>query len=158
MLIEQLPPILIIHLKCFLYDEADGTKKLMKLINYSINLTLPKSEANDLVRVLLSSTFVFRYFSRFGEETTGTIQIVRRRTSSRRSSRERTLHHRRVSSRFTRMDPLQRCQCSSCSIESRDKSQPGQINALSSFLSSWRLKTQILLEKRWKKRTPIRFL
>ena len=57
MLIEQLPPILIIHLKCFLYDEADGTKKLMKLINYSINLTLPKSEENPFFR-RLRSTFV----------------------------------------------------------------------------------------------------
>lgn len=44
MLIEQLPPILIIHLKCFLSDDADGTKKLTKPINYSVNLILPKSE------------------------------------------------------------------------------------------------------------------
>lgn len=43
MLIEQLPPILIIHLKCFLYDDADGTKKLNKSISYSVNLTLPKN-------------------------------------------------------------------------------------------------------------------
>jgi ubiquitin carboxyl-terminal hydrolase 10 len=44
MLIEQLPPILIIHLKCFLYDESDGTKKVNKSINYTVNLTLPKSK------------------------------------------------------------------------------------------------------------------
>lgn len=44
MLIEQLPPILIIHLKCFFYDDADGTKKLNKSISYSVNLTLPKSK------------------------------------------------------------------------------------------------------------------
>ncbi|CAF1176623.1 unnamed protein product [Adineta steineri] len=43
MLIEQLPPILIIHLKCFLYDESDGTKKINKSINYTVNLTLPKN-------------------------------------------------------------------------------------------------------------------
>ena len=44
MLIEQLPLILIIHLKCFVYDDADGTKKLNKPINYSVNLTLPKGK------------------------------------------------------------------------------------------------------------------
>jgi ubiquitin carboxyl-terminal hydrolase 10 len=44
MLIEQLPPILIIHLKYFLYDEIDGTKKLNKPINYTVNLLLPKSK------------------------------------------------------------------------------------------------------------------
>jgi len=44
MLIEQLPPILIIHLKCFLYDETDGIKKLNKSINYTVNLTVPKSK------------------------------------------------------------------------------------------------------------------
>ena len=44
MLIEQLPPILIIHLKCFLYDELDGIKKINKSINYTVNLTLPKSK------------------------------------------------------------------------------------------------------------------
>ncbi|CAF0796701.1 unnamed protein product, partial [Adineta ricciae] len=43
MLIEQLPPILIIHLKCFLNDESDGTKKINKSINYTVNLTLPKT-------------------------------------------------------------------------------------------------------------------
>ncbi|CAF3573410.1 unnamed protein product [Rotaria socialis] len=42
MLIEQLPPILIIHLKCFLYDETDGIKKVNKPISYTVNLTLPK--------------------------------------------------------------------------------------------------------------------
>jgi hypothetical protein len=44
MLIEHLPPILIIHLKCFLYDETDGIKKLNKSINYTVNLTVPKSK------------------------------------------------------------------------------------------------------------------
>lgn len=48
MLIEQLPPILIIHLKCFLYDETDGIKKVNKSINYTVNLTLPKSNEKNL--------------------------------------------------------------------------------------------------------------
>ena len=54
MFIEQLPPILIIHLKCFLYDEFDGIKKINKSINYTVNLTLPRSK--------LKSGFVFPFF------------------------------------------------------------------------------------------------
>ncbi|CAF1081167.1 unnamed protein product [Didymodactylos carnosus] len=41
-LIDQLPPILIIHLKCFLYDETDNSaKKINKQLSYQVNLTLP---------------------------------------------------------------------------------------------------------------------
>ena len=46
MLIEHLPPILIIHLKCFLYDERDGVKKVNKSISYAVNLSLPKGKKN----------------------------------------------------------------------------------------------------------------
>ncbi|CAF2393832.1 unnamed protein product [Rotaria sp. Silwood2] len=50
MLIEQLPPILIIHLKCFLYEESDGTKKINKSLNYTVNLTLPKNILTEQAR------------------------------------------------------------------------------------------------------------
>ncbi|CAF3356924.1 unnamed protein product [Rotaria sp. Silwood1] len=50
MLIEQLPPILIIHLKCFLCDESDGTKKINKSISYTVNLTLPKNILTEQAR------------------------------------------------------------------------------------------------------------
>jgi ubiquitin carboxyl-terminal hydrolase 10 len=50
LLIEQLPPILIIHLKCFLYDESDGMKKINKSLNYTVNLTLPKSILTEQAR------------------------------------------------------------------------------------------------------------
>jgi len=50
MLIEQLPPILIIHLKCFLYDETDGIRKVNKSINYTVNLTLPKNILTESAR------------------------------------------------------------------------------------------------------------
>jgi ubiquitin carboxyl-terminal hydrolase 10 len=50
MLIEQLPPILIVHLKCFLYDELDGAKKIKKSISYTVNLTLPKSILTEQAR------------------------------------------------------------------------------------------------------------
>jgi len=50
MLIEQLPPILIVHLKCFLYDETDGIKKINKSVNYTVNLTLPKNILTEQAR------------------------------------------------------------------------------------------------------------
>ncbi|UJR10689.1 hypothetical protein I4U23_014883 [Adineta vaga] len=50
MLIEHLPPILIVHLKCFLYDETDGIKKLNKAVNYTVNLTLPKNILTEQAR------------------------------------------------------------------------------------------------------------
>ncbi|CAF1913676.1 unnamed protein product [Rotaria magnacalcarata] len=49
MLIEQLPPILIIHLKCF-YEESDGAKKINKSFNYTVNLTLPKGILTEQAR------------------------------------------------------------------------------------------------------------
>ncbi|CAF1421315.1 unnamed protein product [Adineta steineri] len=50
MLIEHLPPILIIHLKCFVYDETDGIKKINKSLNYTVNLTLPKNILTEQAR------------------------------------------------------------------------------------------------------------
>lgn len=41
MLFDHLPPILIIHLKSFIYDAKSGTRKLFRKINYSVNLVLP---------------------------------------------------------------------------------------------------------------------
>jgi len=61
MLIEQLPPILIVHLKCFLYDETDGIKKINKSVNYTVNLTLPKSKTREDLRVKSNESFFFRY-------------------------------------------------------------------------------------------------
>ena len=40
--LEQLPPILILHLKLFVYDKNGGSKKLLKKIDYPIDLDLPK--------------------------------------------------------------------------------------------------------------------
>jgi len=40
--IETLPPILILHLKRFQYDNAGGTQKIWKRIGYPIDLEIPK--------------------------------------------------------------------------------------------------------------------
>ena len=40
--IETLPPVLILHLKRFQYDNAGGTQKIWKKIGYPLELELPK--------------------------------------------------------------------------------------------------------------------
>ena len=40
--LDQLPPILILHLKLFIYDKDGGSKKLVKKIDYPIDLELPR--------------------------------------------------------------------------------------------------------------------
>ena len=41
--LDQLPPILILHLKQFIYTQDYGLKKLMKRIEYPIDFELPDS-------------------------------------------------------------------------------------------------------------------
>lgn len=40
--LDQLPPILILHLKLFVYDKDGGSKKLNKKIDYKVDLELPR--------------------------------------------------------------------------------------------------------------------
>jgi ubiquitin carboxyl-terminal hydrolase 10 len=40
--IETLPPVLILHLKRFQYDNTGGTQKIWKRIGYPLDLTIPK--------------------------------------------------------------------------------------------------------------------
>lgn len=48
--IDHLPPILIIHLKSFLSDSNNETKKLSKSLNYTVNLSLPKNILSEQCR------------------------------------------------------------------------------------------------------------
>uniref|UniRef100_A0A8C4WX06 Ubiquitin carboxyl-terminal hydrolase n=1 Tax=Eptatretus burgeri TaxID=7764 RepID=A0A8C4WX06_EPTBU len=41
-MLEKLPPILILHLKCFLYNKTGGSQKLMKTIEYPPDLEISK--------------------------------------------------------------------------------------------------------------------
>lgn len=41
--LDQLPPILILHLKQFVYTQDQGLKKLVKKIDYPIDFELPES-------------------------------------------------------------------------------------------------------------------
>lgn len=40
--LEELPPILILHLKCFVYDKSGGCQKLMKRVDFTSDLDLSK--------------------------------------------------------------------------------------------------------------------
>lgn len=40
--LDTLPPVLILHLKLFVYDVDGGCRKLMKKIEYPVDLELPK--------------------------------------------------------------------------------------------------------------------
>lgn len=40
--LEELPPILILHLKCFVYDKFGGCQKLMKRVEFTSDLELSK--------------------------------------------------------------------------------------------------------------------
>lgn len=40
--LEELPPVLILHLKCFIYDKNGGIQKVLKKIDYPIDLDINK--------------------------------------------------------------------------------------------------------------------
>lgn len=40
--LEELPPVLILHLKCFVYNKDGGSQKLMKKIDYKVELEIAK--------------------------------------------------------------------------------------------------------------------
>jgi ubiquitin carboxyl-terminal hydrolase 10 len=43
-MLEVLPPVLILHLKCFIYDKDGGIQKVIKKIDYNIDLEVSKGE------------------------------------------------------------------------------------------------------------------
>ncbi|XP_063441389.1 ubiquitin carboxyl-terminal hydrolase 10-like [Mytilus trossulus] len=48
--IEQLPPVLILHLKCFVYDKDGGSQKLLKDVNFTIDLEITKDLLSPSVK------------------------------------------------------------------------------------------------------------
>ncbi len=42
LMLEELPPVLILHLKCFVYDKAGGCQKIVKNIDFGVELDLNK--------------------------------------------------------------------------------------------------------------------
>ena len=40
--LEELPSVLILHLKCFVYDQKGGCQKLLKKIDFEVDLQIKK--------------------------------------------------------------------------------------------------------------------
>lgn len=40
--LEELPPVLILHLKYFVYDKDGGCQKLFKKVDYGVDLEITK--------------------------------------------------------------------------------------------------------------------
>ena len=47
--LEELPLILILHLKCFVYDKSGGCQKLLKHIEFSSDLDISKGSVRNVV-------------------------------------------------------------------------------------------------------------
>lgn len=46
--LEELPPVLILHLKQFVYDKTGGSQKLTKKMDYEMDLEIGKGNAKDV--------------------------------------------------------------------------------------------------------------
>ena len=42
MMLEELPHVLVLHLKCFVYDKSGGCQKVTKVIDFSTDLEILK--------------------------------------------------------------------------------------------------------------------
>ena len=52
-MLEQLPPVLILHLKYFVYDKSGGSQKLTKHIEFQENLEISKGTCSSFRRAVL---------------------------------------------------------------------------------------------------------
>ncbi|XP_006815634.1 uncharacterized protein LOC100378663 [Saccoglossus kowalevskii] len=54
--LEELPPVLVLHLKRFVYDKSGGCQKMTKKIDYSVDLEINKELLSSNVRSKLAQT------------------------------------------------------------------------------------------------------
>ncbi|CAN0275533.1 unnamed protein product [Lampetra fluviatilis] len=52
--LEELPPVLVLHLKRFVYDKTGGSQKLLKAIDYPLELEISKDLLSPIAKVKLS--------------------------------------------------------------------------------------------------------
>lgn len=73
--LEELPPVLILHLKFFVYDKDGGCQKLMKQIDYDIDLEITRDLLSPNVKTKLNhhqrSYKLFAVVYHHGEKSTG---------------------------------------------------------------------------------------
>ncbi|XP_052816281.1 ubiquitin carboxyl-terminal hydrolase 10-like [Mya arenaria] len=73
--LEELPPVLILHLKCFVYNKDGGSQKLMKKVDYKVELEITKDLLSPNARNKLSiqqrSYKLFAVVYHHGKKSTG---------------------------------------------------------------------------------------
>ncbi|XP_060597410.1 ubiquitin carboxyl-terminal hydrolase 10-like isoform X2 [Ruditapes philippinarum] len=73
--LEELPPVLILHLKCFVYNKDGGSQKLMKKVDYGIELEITKDLLSPSARSKLTvnqrSYKLFAVVYHHGKKATG---------------------------------------------------------------------------------------
>ena len=52
--LEVLPPILTLHLKCFVYDKSGGCQKIVKRIGFGTELCINKGIVLNNIHLLIS--------------------------------------------------------------------------------------------------------
>lgn len=61
--LEELPPVLILHLKCFIYDKNGGIQKVLKKIDYPIDLDINKDLLSPIRSRLPANQRNYRLFA-----------------------------------------------------------------------------------------------
>lgn len=73
--LEELPPVLILHLKCFVYDKDGGSQKLMKKVDYNVDLEITKDllspSAKSRLTLQQRSYKLFAVVYHHGKKATG---------------------------------------------------------------------------------------
>lgn len=66
--LEELPPVLVLHLKRFVYEKTGGCQKLIKNIEYPVDLEISKGKDFGteffpfLERIMLNSLLCYLFF------------------------------------------------------------------------------------------------
>ena len=56
-LLEKLPPVLILHLKYFIYDSKGGLQKLSKKVDYPVDLEINKEILSHSIRTKVNNRY-----------------------------------------------------------------------------------------------------
>ena len=56
-LLEKLPPVLILHLKYFIYDSKGGLQKLSKKVDYPVDLEINKEILSHSIRTKVHNRY-----------------------------------------------------------------------------------------------------
>ncbi|XP_046359838.1 ubiquitin carboxyl-terminal hydrolase 10-like [Haliotis rufescens] len=73
--LEELPPILILHLKCFVFDKTGGSQKLLKKIDFDVDLNITKDLLSSTAKAKIQHTHrsykLFAVVFHHGKNSTG---------------------------------------------------------------------------------------